>query len=65
MTRQAAIEYVADNPDVRRRLPRLTDAGIEQGLIESSRRRKLTRYERLELAADAGHDTWDDYRGER
>ena len=25
----------------------------------------LTRNERLELAADAGFDTWEDYRGER
>jgi transcription elongation factor Elf1 len=25
----------------------------------------LSRHERLQLAADAGHDTWDDYRGDR
>ncbi len=27
--------------------------------------KKLTRNERLQLAADAGFDTWDDYNGER
>ena len=27
--------------------------------------RKLTRQERLQAAADAGHDTWDEYRGDR
>lgn len=26
---------------------------------------RLTRNERLQLAADAGFDTWEDYRGER
>lgn len=26
---------------------------------------RLTRYERLQAAADAGVDTWEDYRGER
>jgi len=29
------------------------------------RPRKLTQHERHQLAADAGHDTWEDYRGER
>ena len=28
-------------------------------------KRKLTRNERLQAAADAGFDTWDDYNGER
>jgi len=28
-------------------------------------RRKLTRNEQLQAAADAGYDTWEEYRGER
>ena len=28
-------------------------------------RRKLTCNERLQMAADSGFDTWDDYRGEK
>lgn len=27
--------------------------------------RKLTRNERLQMAADAGYDTWDDYNGDK
>lgn len=30
-----------------------------------ARQRHLSVYERLQLAADAGQDTWEDYRGER
>ena len=36
------------------------------GFIEEDERpRKLTRHERHQAAADAGRDTWEDYRGER
>ena len=32
---------------------------------EAVLRRRQTRHARLQAAADAGYDTWDDYRGER
>ena len=35
------------------------------GHVEESEPRILTRMERHQAAADAGRDTWEDYRGER
>ncbi len=37
--------------------------GMDQSIVIKSR--KLTRMERLQAAADAGFDTWEDYRGKR
>jgi hypothetical protein len=38
---------------------------VNEGEEEDTPKKKLTRTEKLQAAADAGVDTWEDYRGER
>jgi hypothetical protein len=41
------------------------DQGEQADRDDRPERRRLTTYERHQAAADAGVDTWEDYRGER
>jgi hypothetical protein len=51
---------------VARQAPELDpDATDRDDRDDRPERRRLTTYERHQAAADAGVDTWEDYRGER